>query len=158
MRWRIPLVAVLALFLAVSCDSPTTVPEPEGTGEVPSLAQHYFDNFTWNFDMDCPSETIVGSAVIHDSWTESDRGFVGRYLIKGEGEGETSGAKYKFIEVNPYLLLDTGNSFHYRELIRTQLIGQGAAPNYKLTATIVYVWANGEDRVDIFFEDFQCSW
>ncbi|MCL7958347.1 MAG: hypothetical protein M8860_01740 [marine benthic group bacterium] len=37
MRWRIPLIATLVLFTAISCDQSTTAPEPTAVAESPSF-------------------------------------------------------------------------------------------------------------------------
>jgi hypothetical protein len=90
MRWRIPLVAVLALFVAVSCDQQLVEPPTDASDQAlfdskANPAQIYEYTFTWSDYDACGIDVVSGDllckvndyfSVGKDQCMESERDLV----------------------------------------------------------------------------------
>lgn len=76
MRWRLPVVAALALSIAVGCTEPTAAPEAEATADLPAFAvdrisfRFTFPNEPTETYIDCLGETLLWYGTFDVIWTE----------------------------------------------------------------------------------------
>ena len=156
MRWRIPLVAVLALFVAASCDqAPTALDQTEASTPSLQVITNEWIEYPWVADV-C-GETVDAwlRTKIHEAETVAASGnymFKLTYLVKGTAVGRTTG--YTYVWNDTWRVLhETGGPLGYPYSFVTtdnwNIIGKGQAPNFteKVTAKFT-INANGDVTAD----------
>jgi hypothetical protein len=160
MHWRIPLVVVLALFVAVSCDQqPVEPPDSNsdealfGTTNLPANVYEY--TWTWDQYDACGIDVVSGDLTckVNDKSSVGDDGMVHFHYKEnchGWMEGQ-SGTAWRANETwsyesNFYPPSDVHDQTNF--WVMTNWISQGSMPN--LTTKWKYLWvvANGEVRVE----------
>ena len=170
MRWRIPVVAALALFVAVSCQEAPG--EPEATPDTPLFSAevvHYSGGFTDEFDflIPCGGVNEWGHFIIEGKWRASETydanggyHFRNTLVTNGSGVGEF-GSVWTIHEAIPtasYLPPDAGDYRVYNDHVTSMWVGKGHAPSWN--DWVNYKWtmnANGEVTVDRFSNRTECN-
>ena len=160
MRWRIPLVVTLALFVAVSCDqAPTAVDEVASDVPTFKVLANEWSTFAWEFDNCIETMDAVMKCKYLEGYTETPNGnwaYQEKYTCHGTAEGQTTGYEYVW---NDTVIIwsesggpDRAYNDHYIDT--WHVIGKGQAPNFNVIVNWTFaVNANGELAVE--FENYK---
>jgi hypothetical protein len=161
MRWRIPLVVVLALFVAVSCDQslPTATEDPVPESPTFKVLANEWSPFAWEFDICTETLDAEMKCKFLQAYTETPSGnwaYQEKYTCHGTAVGLTTGYKYRWNDTVIVWSESGGPNKAYNDhyIDTWHIIGQGQAPDFhqKVNWTITYN-ANGELAVE--FETFR---
>ena len=171
MRWRIPLVAALALFVAFGCQDMPVEPTPDANLNTPLLkaeVTHGYWSFTDEFDLIIPcggvdelAHVVLGGQVQY-SMTEDANGGVhsrGTIVTKGTALGEF-GSRWTIHEAWPttFYITPDGDDRVYNDNYISMWVGKGHAPSWNDWG--FYKWtmnANGEVTVDRYSNRTECD-
>lgn len=160
---RIPLVAVLALFVAVSCDQSFPTATEDSVPESPTLQILANEWHTWTGTMDICTETldVVQRYKFLEKYTETPSGnwtYQEKYNVHGTAVGQDTGYEYVWNNVNIIWVENGGPDKAYNDhyIDTWHIIGKGQAPDFhvKVNWAIAYN-ANGDLVVE--FEKFSES-
>jgi len=172
MRWRIPLVAVLGLFVVVSCDQQPVEPLVDQTSDVPAFkVEHQVYTYDYDMDEDPPYPDCLGEAmqnhgvvkvyvrqrdtpsgnVLVNGWVDYDA--YGGITLEGLSSGEVYtliNGKNPFVEVMKedgfYLL-----HYHWNEVYRSD---DGKKVNVHLQGRFM-IGPDGTVKIDR--ESYRCN-
>jgi hypothetical protein len=161
MRWRIPLITALALFVAVSCDRQPVEPSSDNADEALFTVENYpteSGEYTWTWkDYDaCGIDVVSGDLtckwnykwsktndeMIHFHYKENCHGWMTGESGNIWRANETWSNESNFIP--PSDVHDQTNFW-----VMTNWISHGSQPNLTTRWKRIWVVANGEERVDI---------
>jgi len=171
MRWRIPLIAVLALIVAVSCDQQPVAPVQDGIEDnsallaaVGSPALHFEEEFQWTGDLcgydiiDCD---VSEKVTVTPEWQDASGGWHGIWqrVARSTCVGQSTGYTWHWNEMNTRQSHWT-DDFAPDEWLyvnfKGRLIGKGNIPNFRMGERGHYtVNANG-DLVSDQYTGFWC--
>jgi hypothetical protein len=168
MRWRIPAAAVLALFVALSCDQQPVEPAESDDALFAAQVFHYSGSFVNEFDLEIPCGDAPedGHFVINGKWRCAERyDATGGYhlqcnlVTKGYGTGEF-GSEWTIHETNPWVVYAPAGATEdkvYRERFNSMWVGKGHAPSWNDWWS--WRWsmnANGDVIIDDFSHRTSC--
>jgi len=151
MRWRIPIVAALAAFVAVSCDqAPTAVQEATPDAPTFQMLDNEWDTWAFTFNNCVEDLAAEGKYKYMQSYTETPSGnwaYQEKFNIHGTAVGLTTGYKYVWNDV--WLIWqenggpDRAYNDHYTD--NWHVIGKGQAPDFHVKVTWLITYnANGD--------------
>lgn len=160
MRWRIPVVLFLALFVAVNCDQSSPTAVQDVTSDTPNLQVVGNDwiSIPWEFEH-CEEWIDAELRVkVLESFTESASGNTNwqlNYVVKGTGVGRDTGYEYVWSNTFGYHTTVGADEYPYTDsyLDNWNIIGKGQAPDFKEKVTWkITINNNGEvtSEVDTF--------
>jgi len=164
MRWQIPLVVVLALFVAVSCDqAPTAVQDPMSDGPNFKVLQNEWITTPWEFEHCDEWIDAILRIKIMESSTESASGNINwqlKYVVKGTGVGRNTG--YEYVWNNSFGDHETvgadGYPYTYNYIDNWNVIGKGKAPDFKEKVTYkITINANGDVTAEVLNVHNSCD-
>ena len=170
MRWRIPLVVLLTLFVAVSChDAPVA---PEATPDTPLFSAdvaHHTGGFTNEFEtlIPCGGVNEWGHFILEGKWRyrvhdDANGGYHwhNTLVVKGTGIGEF-GSEWTIHEAYPttgYRPPDADDYQVFNDHVTSMWVGKGQAPSWN--DWVNYKWtmnANGDVTVDRLSVRTECN-
>ncbi|MGB5301878.1 MAG: hypothetical protein WBP10_18050 [Thermoanaerobaculia bacterium] len=164
MRWRIPIVAALAVFVAASCDQAPTAVE-EGTPDSPSyvVLENEWAEYSFSFPH-CEEVVDAVQRYKHlETLTETPSGNViyqDKFNIHGTAVGRDTGYEYVWNDVWTIWQESSGPKRAYNDHYTDNfhIIGKGQAPDFheKVTWAITYN-ANGEMAVEVLNVSQTCK-
>jgi len=161
MRWRIPLVLILALFVAVSCDQQPTHPLEPNADDVPAVvasqgrgADLWIDDLEFGFLL-CDYTWVDCQMRVHDIARSGSDGsgaehYTWHQTLHGTCSSEATGEEWRV--TNDWHTMSNWLEAGQDEFVQHYIsagVGKGHAPNFK--ARIRCKWtinANGELVVD----------
>ena len=168
MRWRIPLVVALALFVAVSCDQQPVEPVAPEDASFAAQVFHFSGTFVDEFDtvIPCGGVDEPGHFVINGKWrcTQTFDAAGGTHMTcslvtNGHGIGDF-GSVWTIHEVQPFGAYTPAGAQEekiYHEHFTSLWVGKGHAPSWNDWYRWNWVMnANGEVKIDDFSHRTSC--
>lgn len=151
MRWRIPIVAALASFVAVSCDrAPTAVEETMPDAPAFRMIENQWYDYTFSFDHCEERVDAVQRYKYLESYTETPSGntiYQLKFNIHGTAVGQDTGYDYVWNDTFTIWQESAGPNRAYNDHYTDNwhIIGKGQAPDFHAKVTwAIAVNANGE--------------